>query len=288
MPLRSASGLASKSATACEMKPGTNVTITTPPFFATSCRTLSGTLRGTLQIARADECEKITGASVDAQRVFHRVRRDVAEIDEHAEPVHLADDFFAELRQAANAPACRRRHRPSAGCRCASASCSARRARGTCAASAASCRSNGRPPCRSASAILPALNDALDVSGGAGELEGLRPPLRHAMDDVDLFEGDADRFLAHHRRRRVDRPELSADAALAQARNVGHQFRHRLRDVGLAEVAAGIEIRAAPTGNRCGRRLPVSVYEWPWRVTGNHPDPRPLRPTPPPQPTPGR
>ncbi len=62
--MRSASGLASKSATACEMKPGTNVTITTPPFFATICRMLSGTLRGTLQIAFADECEKITGASV--------------------------------------------------------------------------------------------------------------------------------------------------------------------------------------------------------------------------------
>ena len=46
------------------MKPGTNVTITTPPFFFTSARTSSGTLRGTSQIARADECEKITGASV--------------------------------------------------------------------------------------------------------------------------------------------------------------------------------------------------------------------------------
>ena len=45
------------------MKPGTNVTITTPPFFFTSSSTSSGTLRGTSQIARADECEKITGAS---------------------------------------------------------------------------------------------------------------------------------------------------------------------------------------------------------------------------------
>ena len=50
--------------TAAEVKLGTNVTITTPPFFATSCRMLSGTFRGTLQIALAEECEKITGASV--------------------------------------------------------------------------------------------------------------------------------------------------------------------------------------------------------------------------------
>ena len=59
----------------------------------------SGTLRGTSLTARADECEKITGASRDANRVFHRVRRDVAEVDEHAEPVHLAHDLFAERRQ---------------------------------------------------------------------------------------------------------------------------------------------------------------------------------------------
>ena len=42
---------------------GTKVTITTPPFLAVSCSTLSGTLRGTLQMAFADECEKMTGAS---------------------------------------------------------------------------------------------------------------------------------------------------------------------------------------------------------------------------------
>jgi hypothetical protein len=41
----------------------TNVTITTPPFAFTAVSTSSGTLRGWSQIARADECEKITGAS---------------------------------------------------------------------------------------------------------------------------------------------------------------------------------------------------------------------------------
>ncbi len=46
------------------MNPGTNVTITTPPFCGISARTSSGTFRGTSQRARADECEKMTGARV--------------------------------------------------------------------------------------------------------------------------------------------------------------------------------------------------------------------------------
>jgi len=52
------------------MNPGTKVTITTPRFFGSSCRTSSGTLRGTLQIARAEECEKIAGASLTARASF--------------------------------------------------------------------------------------------------------------------------------------------------------------------------------------------------------------------------
>ena len=36
--------------------------MTTPPFFGSSWRMSSGTLRGRSASARADECEKITGA----------------------------------------------------------------------------------------------------------------------------------------------------------------------------------------------------------------------------------
>ena len=43
---------------------GTNVTITTPFVSRTRSRTSSGTLRGTPDRARADEWEKITGASL--------------------------------------------------------------------------------------------------------------------------------------------------------------------------------------------------------------------------------
>ncbi len=45
------------------MKPGTKVTMTTPPSSDIARSTLSGTLRGWSVTARADEWEKITGAS---------------------------------------------------------------------------------------------------------------------------------------------------------------------------------------------------------------------------------
>src|ERR1051325_3566881 len=56
-----------QSATDCEMNEGTKVTITTPPFFGRRLRIESGTLRGTAHSARADECDKITGASATSR-----------------------------------------------------------------------------------------------------------------------------------------------------------------------------------------------------------------------------
>ena len=47
-----------------EMNPGTNVTITTPPLAGSRLRIESGTFRTWSVSARADECEKITGALV--------------------------------------------------------------------------------------------------------------------------------------------------------------------------------------------------------------------------------
>ncbi len=52
------------------MKPGTKVTITTPPFFGSMASTSSGTFLGTLHRARAEECEKMIGASVTASASF--------------------------------------------------------------------------------------------------------------------------------------------------------------------------------------------------------------------------
>src|SRR5690606_22619885 len=47
-----------------DTKAGTNVTMHTPPLPGSAASTSSGTLRGTSQTARAEECEKITGASL--------------------------------------------------------------------------------------------------------------------------------------------------------------------------------------------------------------------------------
>ena len=91
-----------------------------------------------------------------------------------------------------------------------------------------------------------ALEGALGGVGGERQLEGLRPPLRHAVDDVNLFEGGADGVLALHLGRHVDRPELRAEPAATEARNVGHQRRHRLGDVGLVEVAADVPLAQGP------------------------------------------
>ena len=52
----------------------------------------SGTLRGWSSIARALECEKMTGELLAAIASRIVVVADVAEVDQHAEPVHLVDD----------------------------------------------------------------------------------------------------------------------------------------------------------------------------------------------------
>ena len=115
--------------------------------------------------------------------------------------------------------------------------------------------------------------------------ERLGPAAHHAMDDVDLFERGAHRLLALHRRRHVDRPELAADAALAQPRDVGHQLRHAAGDVGLGEIAARIESAQRPRvvvvavderhllvqRARAGQRIVLARcgYAWPTIVATN-------------------
>ena len=86
-------------------------------------------------------------------------------------------------------------------------------------------------------AIRPLLKARSTSAAVRASRERLGPAPRHAMDDVDLLERGAHRLLALHRRGHVDRPELAAEAALAQARDVGHQLRHAAGDVGLGEVA---------------------------------------------------
>ena len=84
-------------------------------------------------------------------------------------------------------------------------------------------------------AILPALVDAHDVVGGERELERVGIRGVEAMHDVDLLERGLHRVRALQRRRDVDGPELRADAARREARDVGVQRLLELRLV-LAEV----------------------------------------------------
>ena len=116
-----------------------------PPLPASRASTSSGTLRGWSDTARAEECEKITGARGDVQRLPHHVGADVAEVDEHADAVHLGHDLATEVGEARRAPARRWRSRPRARCRCGSASGSARRAGAASAACRATRRSGARP-----------------------------------------------------------------------------------------------------------------------------------------------
>jgi hypothetical protein len=60
------------------------------------------------------------------------------------------------------------------------------------------------------------------------------------MDDVDLLESGRDRGVAGELDRHVDRPELAADAAGAQARDVGHDRGLGFGDVEAVEIARGV------------------------------------------------
>ena len=94
--------------------------------------------------------------------------------------------------------------------------------------------------------MRPALNDALDVGGrqASSKVSGQRCVMRCTMSICSSVARTASLpcIVDGH----VHRPELAAHAALAQARDVGHQRRHRLGDVGLAEVTAGVEPAERP------------------------------------------
>ena len=55
--------------------------------------------RGTLLIARQEECDAITGAVEVVQHVEKSLVRDMRNIHHHAQPVHLAHHLFSEIRE---------------------------------------------------------------------------------------------------------------------------------------------------------------------------------------------
>ena len=81
---------------------------------------------------------------------------------------------------------------------------------------------------------LARLSNALDIVGGVGHLESVGVTANHAVNQIHLFEAIAGCSAF---RDRVDRdesgPELSADTALDQPRDVGVQAWLRFGDVEL-------------------------------------------------------
>ena len=222
--------------TAADTNEFTNGTITTPPFFGMRARIESGTLRGWSTSARDAECEKITGACGHVERGAHRARRHVRQIDEHAEPVHLAHDLAAERREPVVLRAVERgvgpveRHvvgeRHVARAHVVVEPQERQRVLDRVAALEAEERRD-----------LPRLTLPLARASAVGahcELGILRD---HAPRDVDLLELDAGvARRARHRALRlvhrlarlagdVDRPELRADVTRLEAREVGHARR---------------------------------------------------------------
>ena len=179
-------------ATFGDRKPGTNVTITTPPFFGSICRTLSGTLRGTSFTARADECEKITGACET------RIASSIVSGDTCERSTSMPSQFISRTTSSPNGDSplelrrvgrrvgprdvLRVRERHVARAEPVEHAQRAERAVDRVAALHADERRD-----------LPLLEDPLDVVGRERQLERLGILAHHAMDDVDLLERGGDR-----------------------------------------------------------------------------------------------
>ena len=155
-------------------------------------------------------------------RLAHHLGRDVAQIDQHAEAVHLGDDLEPERGQAVPLGIVGGAVGPFGGLvvgqrHVARAEAIELAQRGQAAADLAPALD---PDQRGNS---PGLVDADDIVGGERALERLGVSGDHAVDDVDLLDGLADRLVAGDLAVDIDRPELRSDAALLQARHVGHQ-----------------------------------------------------------------
>ena len=70
----------------------------TPPLVLICMRISSGTLRGSGHRAKALEWLAMIGALRHTECIGHGRRGDMRDIDEHSQPVHLADDALAEGR----------------------------------------------------------------------------------------------------------------------------------------------------------------------------------------------
>ena len=198
------------------------MTITTPPFAAASFEGYRRARCAGDRRARALAVREDHRRFADLKRVAHRLGRNVAEVDEHAEPVHLVNDRPAEGvdpvplgvvgRAVGELVVLEMRERHVARAEIVELSQRCEASSDLVAALDPDQRSD-----------LARLVDANDIIGGERELEVVGIGFDDPLDGVDLLERVADRVVAGDVRRDVDRPELRADAALMKPCHVGHQ-----------------------------------------------------------------
>jgi hypothetical protein len=160
----------------------------------------------------------------------------VGEVDQHAEPVHLADDLAAELGEAARRRAVGRGVGPGGvlvvgegEVAHAQSVQGAQRTEGV-VDGVATLGSHQAPD-------PPAVGQGRVQPVGAGhqdQVVGI--PLDHQVDRVHLLERRGDRLLPGEGAGDEHRPELSADSAGPEPRQVGVQLRLRAGDVDGGEV----------------------------------------------------
>ena len=164
----------------------------------------------------------------------------MGDVDEHAEPVHLADDPLAEGGEPLVARHVERGVGPVEG---------GVVGQGHVPGSQAVERPELRQVVLDRDAPFDAdqrgdlarTDDPLDVVGGTGQLEVVGVALDHPLDQVDLL-GDGPRGVGMFAGD-VDRPELCLDAPLAEPGEIGLAVREPAADVepGEADVAIGAE-----------------------------------------------
>ena len=192
--------------------------------------------------------------------VQHGLFRDVAEVDHHPQPVHLAHNLLAERRQAAPLRRIGGAVGPGGGLRVGQGDVAgpgieefSQETQGVIdriATLHADQRGDPAAPV-----------DAFDIGRGGGQFEHVRMGGDDPLDGVDLLEGFARGLGRGQGRGHIDRPELTPDAAGPQARNVGVQFgrgveiRRQVHSVGViavffaqrpGQVVMAVDQRCAP------------------------------------------
>ena len=208
------------SAVAWRVKLATKVIMQTPPFAGRRREDLvRHVARHVAQGARVRVAEDHRrGARLE--RVVHRGVGDVRQVDEHPEAVHLAHHVPPEVGEAVVARLVGGGIGPVGGRVVGQRQVRRARGRGTRAARRASSRARARPPCPSSDAMRPIGERRLHLVGRAagGHVVGVAGD--HPSGEVELLELRR-RVPRADLRRHEHAPELPADAAGAEPRQVG-------------------------------------------------------------------